>query len=98
AACTRQSIGACPAPSATIFSVMKNISRRSFLVSASAATLAAAAWHSLAATRRQRVFVASGTPDGILAYDWDPVSGELTAAGVAAHLAKVAWITFSAGH
>jgi len=76
---------------------MKNLTRRSFLVSASAATLAASL-PSFAATRRQRVFVASGTPDGILAYDWDPATGELTAAGVAAHLAKVAWITFSRDH
>jgi 6-phosphogluconolactonase len=76
---------------------MKNLTRRSFLVSASAATLAVSL-PSLAATRRQRVFVASGTPDGILAYDWDPATGELVAAGVAAHLAKVAWITFSRDH
>jgi 6-phosphogluconolactonase len=77
---------------------MKNLSRRSFLLSASAAALAAAASPSLAATRRQRVFIASGTPNGILAYDWDPVTGELVAAGVAAPLAKVAWITLSPGH
>lgn len=83
--------------SATISSIMGNLTRRSFLVSASAATLAAAL-PSFAATRRQRVFVASHTPNGILAYDWDPVSGELAAAGVAAQLSTVAWITFSAGH
>jgi 6-phosphogluconolactonase len=77
---------------------MENLSRRSFLLSASAAVLAAAASPSLAATRRQRVFIASGTPNGILAYDWDPVTGELVAAGVAAPLAKVAWITLSPGH
>ncbi|MGA3264609.1 MAG: hypothetical protein ABSC47_11255 [Terracidiphilus sp.] len=47
---------------------MKNLSRRNFLVSASAAALAASI-PSLAATRRQRVFIASLTPDGILAYD-----------------------------
>jgi 6-phosphogluconolactonase len=77
---------------------MENLSRRSFLLSASAAALAVAASPSLAATRRQRVFIASGTPNGILAYDWDPVNGELVAAGVAAPLAKVAWITLSPGH
>jgi 6-phosphogluconolactonase len=76
---------------------MKNLSRRDFLMTASAATLAAAS-PSHAVTRRQRVFVASGTPDGILAYDWDPVSAELTPAGIAAKLAKVAWIACSAGH
>lgn len=80
---------------------MENLSRRSFLVSASAAALLAAgrrAYPSPAATRRQRVFVASGTPNGILAYDWNPVNGELVAAGVAAPLPKVAWITLSPGH
>jgi 6-phosphogluconolactonase len=77
---------------------MGNLSRRTFLMTASAATLAAAAIPGLAATRRQRVFIASGTPDGILAYDWDPASAELAPAGVAAKLAKVAWIAFSPGH
>jgi 6-phosphogluconolactonase len=74
---------------------MENISRRSFLKLASAATLATATASSLAANRRQRVFIASSTPDGILAYDWDPVSAELTPVGVAAQLPSVAWITFS---
>jgi 6-phosphogluconolactonase len=78
-------------------SAMKNLTRRSFLVSASAATLAAAL-PSFAATRRQRVFVASHTPTGILAYDWDPLTGELTAAGVAAQLNRVSWITLSHNH
>jgi 6-phosphogluconolactonase len=73
---------------------MEHLSRRSFLLSASAATLAAAL-PSVAAPRSQRVFIASSTPDGILAYDWNPATGELTAAGVAASLANVAWITFS---
>jgi 6-phosphogluconolactonase len=45
------------------------------------------------------VFVASSAPDGILAYDWDPVTGELTPAGVAANrVSKVAWIAFSHGN
>jgi len=73
---------------------MANLSRRKFLITASAATLAAAASPSLAASR-QRVFVGSNKPDGILAYDWDPATGELTPAGVAAKLANVDWITFS---
>lgn len=77
---------------------MGNLSRRTFLKTASAATLAAAALPGLAATRRQRVFIGSSTPDGILAYDWDPTSAELTPVGVAAKLAKVAWIAFSPGH
>ncbi len=44
------------------------------MMTASAASLAAAASPSFAA-HSQRVFVASGTPNGILAYDWDPATG-----------------------
>jgi 6-phosphogluconolactonase len=76
---------------------MGKLTRREFLVTASAATLAAHASHSLAATPIERVFVASGTPDGILAYDWNPVTGELAPAGVAAKISTVDWITFSPG-
>jgi 6-phosphogluconolactonase len=43
------------------------------------------------------VFIGSGGQDGILAYDWDPVKAELTAAGVAAKVSKVAWLAFSHG-
>jgi 6-phosphogluconolactonase len=71
---------------------MKKLSRREFLMTASAATIAAAASTSLAASPKRRVFIASGTPDGILAYDWDPVSAELTPVGVAAKIPSVAWI------
>ena len=67
------------------------------MMTASAATLAAAASPSLAAPRLQRVFIGSGTPDGILAYDWNPATAELTPAGVAARLANTDWITFSPG-
>jgi len=67
------------------------------MMTASAATLAAAATTSLAAARRQRVFVGSNTTEGILAYDWDPETPELSPAGVAAKLANVDWITYSAG-
>ena len=66
-------------------------------MTASAATLAAAAAPGIAAATRQRVFVASFTPDGILAYDWDSATGHLTAAGVAAKVPDVDWITFSPG-
>jgi 6-phosphogluconolactonase len=78
---------------------MANFSRRKFLLAASAVTLAAAGGRGLsfAAPRRQRVFIGSDTPDGILAYDWDPATAELTPAGVAARLANVDWITFSPG-
>jgi len=74
---------------------MGKLSRRDFLITASTATLAAAAAPSFAAQPSQRVFIGSGTPDGILAYDWDPAIAELTPAGVAAKLATVDWITFS---
>ncbi len=67
------------------------------MMTVSAATLAAAASPSFAA-RSQRVFVASGTPNGILAYDWDAATGQLDPAGVAAKIDTVDWITFSPGH
>ena len=74
---------------------MKNFSRRDFLKTVSAAAMAASALPSLASTRRERIFVGSNTPEGILAYDWDSASGELAAAGVAAKLDNVDWITYS---
>jgi 6-phosphogluconolactonase len=74
---------------------MGNLSRRAFLQTASAATLAAAASRTVAATSRQRVFIGSNTPDGILAYDWDPATAELSRVGLAAKLSNVDWITFS---
>lgn len=72
---------------------MKNLSRRRFLASSAAATLLSAAAPALALPRRQRVFVASGTPNGILVYDWNEATGELAPAGVAAALSTVDWIT-----
>jgi 6-phosphogluconolactonase len=77
---------------------MEKLNRRDFLMTTSAATLATAVAPTLAATKPQRVFIGSGTPDGIRAYDWNPATGELTAAGVAARIANVDWITFSPGH
>jgi 6-phosphogluconolactonase len=44
---------------------------------------------------RQRVFVASSAPDGILAFDWDPLAAALTRVGVAAKVPKVAWLAMS---
>jgi 6-phosphogluconolactonase len=77
---------------------MGNLNRRDFLVHASAATLtAAAASRAQAATKTQRVFVGSNTPDGILAFDWNPATAELTAAGVAAKIPNIDWITLSPG-
>jgi 6-phosphogluconolactonase len=75
---------------------LDKLNRRDFLMTASAATLAVAS-PSLAASPRQRVFIGSNKPDGILAFDWDPATAELTPAGVAAKLANVDWITFSPG-
>jgi len=57
---------------------MGKLNRRDFLVTSSAATLAATASRSFAATPTQRVLIGSGTPDGILAFDWDPVAGDRT--------------------
>jgi len=80
---------------------MDKLSRRDFVVTASAAALVGAASPSFAAAAAapaqgaQRVFVGSGTPDGILAFDWDSATGELTPAGVAAKISTVDWITFS---
>jgi 6-phosphogluconolactonase len=79
--------------------MMEKRSRRDFLLSAAAATLAAAASPSLlASSGRQRVFVGCRASDGILAFDWDPVTAELLPAGVAAKLGNVEWNTFSADH
>ena len=74
---------------------MRNLSRREFMMSASAATLAAAATKSFSASHMRRVFVASGTPAGIQSFDWNPFRGELSAAGVAANVSTVDWICFS---
>jgi 6-phosphogluconolactonase len=87
-----------------MISVMTHLSRRSFLTSASTVALTSLAaprgsWAGVAsAQKRTRVLIASSAPDGILAYDWDPATGELTAAGVAAKVPKVAWLAFSHGH
>src|SRR5580692_4669376 len=74
---------------------MRNITRRKLLQSAPAATLAIAASRSFSAASHQRVFIGSNTPDGILAYDWNPATADLAPAGIAAKLGNVDWITFS---
>jgi 6-phosphogluconolactonase len=74
---------------------MSKFTRRAFMQTASAATLMAANSGTFAANARQRVFIGSNTPDGILALDWDAATAELTPAGVAAKLSNVDWITFS---
>ena len=73
---------------------MRKLNRRDFLMSVSAATLATA--HiGFSATSKQRVFVASGTPEGIRSFDWNAATGELTDAGIAAKIETVDWICFS---
>jgi 6-phosphogluconolactonase len=74
---------------------MANLSRRTFMKTASAATFATAASSTFASAQRQRVFIGSNTTEGILAYDWDAATAELTPAGVASKLANVDWMTFS---
>ncbi len=88
--------GAIPAPSATIASDMAKLSRRTFLKSASATSLTVAASRAFAASNHQRVFIGSNKPDGILSFDWNSETAELTSAGVAAKIANVDWIIYSA--
>jgi len=68
---------------------------------ASAVTLTVAAPHLIAQENtmpsRTRVFVASGAPDGILAYDWDPANAALTPVGVAAKIPSVDWLCLAPG-
>ncbi|MGA3334818.1 MAG: lactonase family protein [Terracidiphilus sp.] len=75
---------------------MRHSSRREFLGSASAATLAVLTarrvLRAAAPTRRERVFVGASALDGILAYDWDPATATLAPAGVAAKVPNVAWL------
>ena len=85
-----------------MISAMRDLSRREFMKTATAATLASAAAPFAAARQESappltRVLVASSAPDGILAYDWNPATAELTAAGVAAKVPSVDWVCFSPG-
>jgi 6-phosphogluconolactonase len=75
---------------------MGNQSRRTFLQSAAAVSVAAAASRSFAQSSRHRVFIGCNKPDGILAFDWNPATAEFAAAGVAASIANVDWIIYSA--
>jgi 6-phosphogluconolactonase len=74
---------------------MKNLTRRSFIAAASAASASLASKPPMAATNRQRVLIGSGTENGILAFDWDPAAGELSNGGVAARVSTVDWLTWS---
>ena len=77
---------------------MRKPSRRAFLKTASAATIAAASSGLAEVALAQRVFVGTGTANGILAFDFDAASGELTAAGVAAKIDTVDWLAYSPDH
>lgn len=84
-------------------SVMRNQTRREFMGSTSATFAACVAPSILraaaqASISRKRVFIASHTANGILAYDWDPETATLSPAGVAAKVENVAWLAFSHGH
>ena len=86
-------------------SAMRPQTRREFLATASATLAVFAAPGTLGAAGlpparipRVRVLVGSHAPDGILFYEWDPETGTLTAAGVAAKVPNVAWLAFSRWH
>jgi 6-phosphogluconolactonase len=80
---------------------MTETTRRDFLMLASTVTLGAVAMPDAlrgaapVSEGRRRVFVASHTPDGILAFDWDPATAMLTQVDVAAKVPSVAWLAFS---
>jgi 6-phosphogluconolactonase len=77
--------------------------RREFLLAAGTVAAGAAASQTMWAQHgkekghamKQRVFVASGAKDGILAFDWDGGRGELEPAGRAAELEIVDWLALS---
>ena len=74
---------------------MRNLTRRDVLRTVPAAALLRAS-NGFAVPITQRVFVASNTPEGIRAFDWNPATAELTSAGVAAEVDNnVDWLCFS---
>jgi 6-phosphogluconolactonase len=64
-------------------------------MTAAAVSVAAVAPRGLSQGNRQRVFIGSNKPDGILAFEWNPETAELAPAGVAAKIANVDWIVYS---
>jgi 6-phosphogluconolactonase len=79
---------------------MTQTTRRDFLESAFAATVATLAAPRIlraAPPSAQRVFVGSHAPDGILKFDWDAATATLKPAGVAASVPNVAWLELSRG-
>jgi 6-phosphogluconolactonase len=82
---------------------MKSSTRREFLMSASTVMIATAVSSGFASGaakgRKRRVFIGChSNSSGIVAYDWDPGTGELTRVDVAAQTPLVAWLTFSDGN
>ncbi len=77
---------------------MTKPSRRAFLTSASVAAATLAVRPTFAASAEQRVFVASNTPEGILSFNWNATTGDLTAVGGAAKIDNVDWVTYSPAH
>src|SRR5579872_643192 len=75
---------------------MRHTSRRTFLKTVSAATISAAS-RSFSMSSHSRVYVGSGTANGVLAYDWDAATGQLSPAGVAGQISTVDWLTYSPG-
>jgi 6-phosphogluconolactonase len=85
-------------------SAMQNLNRRQFLVAASAAALATSSSLASAApddkpgaagSHPRRVFLGSGSSNGILVCDFDPATGELTPPTVVSSVPKVAWLAFA---
>ena len=74
---------------------MRNLSRRDILRTVPAAALLSASKGFAMTSSKQRVFIASNTPQGIRAFDWDPATADLTPAGIAAAVDNVDWICFS---
>ena len=83
---------------------MENLNRREFLVVASAAAFATSSSFASAApdakssatgAHPRRVFLGSGSSNGILVCDFDPATGELTPPTIVSNVPKVAWLAFS---
>jgi 6-phosphogluconolactonase len=95
--------GAVRASSATIVCDMANLNRRKFVLGSTAFSLAAAAATkpktaiaaSSADLASRRILVGSGTPDGILAFRWDPATGSLEAEGIAVAISHSTWLQVS---
>jgi 6-phosphogluconolactonase len=73
---------------------MRILNRRDFLMSASAATLAAAN-PGFSQSHTRSVLIASNSPEGIRSFAWNAGTGKLTDPGVAAKVDMVDWICFS---